>query len=140
MFDKYFVREGASYSTSNVKVEEKRAPTDESIRLLKEMEEEVRNNIVESIVIDDNYVNGSITLFDIDPFMRHYRCVVSFKLNGREYLIEKTLERVAFDIEGHSIMLRTLYEAVADEIARQMLIAGVGEYVTRTGGKGFRSV
>jgi hypothetical protein len=140
MFDKYFIREGVRHQSVDVKIKEERAPTDESLRLLKEMEKEVRNEIVESIAIDDNYVNGSITIFDIDPFMRHYRCVVSFKLNGRKYLVEKTLERVAFDIEGHAVMLRTLYEVVADEIAKQMLTAGVGEYVTRTGGKGFRSV
>ena len=38
---------------TTVNVTEKRAPTDESVRLLKEMEEAARNKVIETIVVAD---------------------------------------------------------------------------------------
>lgn len=38
---------------TNVTITEKRAPTDESVRLLKEMEEAARNKVLETIVVAD---------------------------------------------------------------------------------------
>lgn len=131
MFDKYFIREGASHSTSNVKVEEKRAPTDESVRLLREMEEKACNNITNAIVIEDNVVNGSVMVFDIDPFDRHYRFVASFQLNGKDFRVEESINETVLGAEGEMIMINFLYKAVADELARQLLSAGVEKYADR---------
>ncbi len=46
--------------TENVNVVEKRAPTDESVRLLKEMDAAIKSNILFQISVDDNSLNGGI--------------------------------------------------------------------------------
>lgn len=55
--------------TENVNVVEKRAPTDESIGLLKQMDAEIKKNILFQISIEDNTLNG--TIFAIQTGINH---------------------------------------------------------------------
>ena len=57
MFDKTIVFPTKIYGNSYtpVTVTEKRAPTDESVRLLKEMEEKAREKIIDSFTVNDTH-------------------------------------------------------------------------------------
>ena len=95
--------------TENVNVKEYRAPTDESLKLLKELDQTAKNNILFSITNKDNVINGTIlaiaTGFSSLPHLTdnpnvirtassmmdveiHYR----FTLNGKEYNGKDTID------------------------------------------------
>lgn len=56
MFNTYLVSRQPSHHS--VSVTEKRAPTDESVRLLKEMESAVREKVVESVRVERNGIKA----------------------------------------------------------------------------------
>lgn len=71
---------------------EKKAPTDESIRLLNEFEEKARANIIAKVVVDDNTING-VAIAYTRPYATasdtgeiHFK----FKINGKEYTFKDT--------------------------------------------------
>jgi len=68
----------------NVKVTEHRAPTDESIRILNEMEEKARKNIIGRIRLTDNLVQGE-AIFYQDCAGSTYEIIVDVRVcvNGR---------------------------------------------------------
>ena len=99
-------------------VTEKRAPTDESIRLLKEMEEEVKNNIIDSIrltnngfegqvLVNQNYINGQLDI------------LVVFKLNGKKIVTKFFINH--FDVNHKDKWIPELIDAVAKDISIEIL-------------------
>jgi hypothetical protein len=71
------------YHRHDVKVEEKKAPTDESIRLLNEMQEKAIDNIVSKIEVKDNLVEGQIYVIDMlrTTARNQFRIICKFKIN-----------------------------------------------------------
>jgi hypothetical protein len=67
---------------SNVTVNEKRAPTDESVRLLNEMEQAARNKVVETTVVKDTHFECKIHK-SVDMFSMQDVYSVIYSLNGR---------------------------------------------------------
>jgi hypothetical protein len=111
MFDKTIVLPGSQHHSHNhshnVTVHEHRAPTDDSIRLAKEMEEKVKNQILGTAIVNNNS-------FEIALYKLHHISCHSFRavwmLNGSKHHI---------DIEVS--MLKTKQEiatAVRDEVAK----------------------
>ena len=90
-------------------ITEKRAPTDESIRLLNEMQSKSLDNLISRISITNNIVNAEVLLFRIDggDFMQ----VFCFKINGQEYKIKKIMNP-SFDIYG-KIILESQYDSIS---------------------------
>lgn len=80
MFDTHFTHVGGGHTT----VTEKRAPTDESVRLLRELEEAAEKRVLERGASPDNDLNYTWTI-------RHnyaentLTICVRFSLNGREH-------------------------------------------------------
>jgi hypothetical protein len=77
--------------TENVVVNEHRAPTDESLRLLNEMQEKAMKNIVDRVILQDNVVNGISVLFEGTFDRVQY---VKFNLNGRTITTEFRFSRM----------------------------------------------
>ena len=79
------------YNTTNhpetIDVIEHRAPTDESIKILREMEKEVLDNIISMGKIEDNMFNIKWYIYP-DKHSWDERCLCVFKLNGKEYDFE----------------------------------------------------
>lgn len=74
-----------------VKITEHRAPTDESIALLNEMQQKAEANIISSISVDDNSVkfvalsfNNPLAIFEIQFYLK-------MLVNGKEYRFTGTL-------------------------------------------------
>lgn len=88
MFDRSSVNivEAPNYP-QEVNVTEKRAPTDESVKILMEMETRVRDRFVKAFIFEDNPFNGAIVIYK-DP--RTYRLCgdAVFKINGKEHRVE----------------------------------------------------
>lgn len=104
------------YHTHNVT--EKRAPTDESVRLLKEMEDEARKKITETTTVHNTEFTCKLhkhydALNDAD------RYAIIYTLNGRQ-------SRVDIDVETYKMLTPEqtacfIRDKVAVDIANKML-------------------
>lgn len=101
------------------------APTDDSIKLLNEMHEKTRKNIVEQIMLtkENNLVDGCITMYRslVDY---NYTICAAFILNGRDFFFEYKLDYIpescitTMKIE----MYKRFYEEFAKYILSELMI------------------
>ena len=109
MFDRHFY-----VRTPDVQVHhtEKRAPTDESVRLLREMEDAARKQVVESMRLDSNAMTAVIHRHRSDFDLRTYFSI-HYSLNGTKREVKTILD------DGVSIYgaLDHLRKELADDIA-----------------------
>ena len=117
----------------NVNVVEKRAPTDESMKLLKQMDAEVKKNILFQISIDDNTLNG--TIFAINTGMNHLPGIEDisrigsfnidveihymFKLNRKSYKGKDTISHAEYKniFVKETNLLKFYYEFLGKKLA-----------------------
>lgn len=121
MLDTFIAPRRTEYVTRNVNVTEHRAPTDESVRLLKEMEQAADGKRIASMQMEGNSFNGVVEIYEtLCDDMIHARAV--FDINGHRMTAtaseHSTIER--------SSLLASLHEKVANKIASEILI-----YMTR---------
>ena len=75
---------------STVNVQEKKAPTDESVRILNEMQQSTIDNIVAKIPVTNNIVNGVMYIMDCTRTASlGYKITAKFKINNHEFVIDK---------------------------------------------------
>lgn len=114
MFDEYHHHE--HHTAQTVKIEEKRAPTDESVRLLKEMEKAAADKITESVRVSDNGFECVIH-HHVDYLQAQDRLLAVFSLNGRKMKVNYDANPLKDSPESALVGLR---DAVAAEIANQI--------------------
>ena len=113
MFNKTFIYE--KRSTEVIPYEKtvniNRAPTDESVKLLKEFEEKAVENIIDKIHVNDNSINGLILVkqVQLNPF--NHKFYWKFTLNGKEY-------RGDVELQLYSWEMRNLVNLLAQEISK----------------------
>lgn len=95
-------------------VHEHRAPTDDSVKLLREMEEASRQSIVGSALIEDNTLNGLVVVFNMEPVEWARLAYLRFKFNGKDIVIKKPLSK-SFEWDKPAAV-KLLAEAVRDQI------------------------
>jgi hypothetical protein len=127
MFDRIEVRPGAGtkHVYSKADYREFKAPTDDSIRLLGEMEEKARKRIVEAIEVDNNVVTGMMYVLEPDYLGQSYKFLAKVKINYKEYVIEESISFYDVGVKGIEEMLRLLYKNVAEKIANDLMQAVV---------------
>ena len=70
----------------NVVIQEHRAPTDESVKLLRELENEVLNNLTEKGFVALTNCNLKFQYFKTEqPCTGHTNCIIIGKINGTKY-------------------------------------------------------
>jgi hypothetical protein len=75
-------------------VHEHKAPTDESIKLLNEMQEKARHNILATMELESNVLKANGIFFQNDhPAYNNIAIALRFILNGKEIIVEKQLPR-----------------------------------------------
>jgi len=115
MFDTYRVQQGPS--SVDVRVTEKRAPTDESVRLLKEMEDEARAKVIESVRVQNCGIEAVIHRYD-DPLACETKFAIIYTLNGERRAVRHTEDALNTSIEK---TIDALWKALADDIAGRLL-------------------
>lgn len=119
MFDRKVIHTGPSHVThthqTHTEVVEKRAPTDESVRLLREMEAAARESVVE--VWLGKAGDNSLAALDITMDAASYERVVAFKLNGEMY-------RVRIDENDVRSSAQTVVDSMAKVIAAEIFVRG----------------
>ena len=115
MFDRYLISPRLNADVS-VRREEKRAPTDESVRLLREMEQKARDEIIRSIPVESNGFKAVMQQCHSDmEDCELYRLV--FKLNGETLIVDAK----RFRHEAISEFVLRFHKLISDEIAAKLL-------------------
>lgn len=116
MFDRHVHVLGPRSVDVTTHVVEKRAPTDESVRLLKEMEAEARAKMYESVRLEGNGFAGVVHRYD-DVINDQTVFVVQFDVNGER----KKVEHRAPHTEGKQEIAGALVTKVGEVIAASLL-------------------
>lgn len=114
MFDTVINPVRTEYVTRTVN--EYRAPTDESVRLLREMEEKARNEILKSYKLESNILKGVIHEF-MDYLHDTSKIGVQFELNGHRIVSYTEFNRY----DSPETKTTKLMECVASEITKELL-------------------
>lgn len=99
---------------TNVTITEKRAPTDESVRLLREMEDKAREQVYASVVLDSNGFKG-LALFSEQPWERVDVATIIYEFNGHKERCEVRLDQMLQIEERIDLIVKTLGEHIAQK-------------------------
>jgi len=118
MLDTYtYSSPSTNYVPYEKTVIEKKAPTDESIRLYGEFLEKARNSIFDSFSVTSTTLNFYITIFRDHLTLKNY-AVYKLNLNNQEF-INKVELFSSFDISDRRQVVKTIFKAIAEDIALQ---------------------
>lgn len=121
MFDRYHLGPRSVHVTESRNVTEKRAPTDDSVRLLREMEAAARAEVIKSVRVEGNGFNCvAQRMFEASSGDMMLRAI--FELNG-----------VSMTAAVRSRDPSELVEALVAEIARVIAVEAVGRSLARLG-------
>jgi len=119
MLDTYVLgRPQTNYVTREV--HEHRAPTDDSVSLLKEMQEKAEQSRIASFPLDDNGFSGKIEVFQTVQDCQ-IRAIAVFDLNGRRFRVEAASNGADFDSKEKLIV--NLREEVVKKIGTEILLS-----------------
>lgn len=123
MFDRIALVAPTRHVTEHVHVTEKRAPTDESVRLLKEYEEKADARRLDAIKVGDSSFECVIhTERDAASGDVLWRAI--FSLNGKKLRADHRARYGAGSQDEHMTALR---DAVAKKIATEVLVAALSK-------------
>lgn len=112
-------------NTINVHKHEHRAPTDESIRLYKELEEKALQRLISTTTLEDNTFNATWHVFT--DFINHEnKAICRYKLNGVEYQFEADVDSIHTGEKLAKEMLKKIREKIADHLF--ISLAGMTEF------------
>lgn len=115
MFDTTIVRSGPTHVT----VDERRAPTDDSIRLAREYEDRAAARVLATLCVTGNGLEGWLVQSGIGVAGVHvtFAC---FKLNGKDYQV-KVEEEWPVLCADKLARYRALADAVAREVSKEIV-------------------
>lgn len=121
MFDRVVLaptQHTTEYVTRNV--HEHRAPTDESVKILREMEDKAQERIVESIHVGNTTFDCVVHIQEnmLDQTMVF---IAAFSLNGKKMTVKHVAERWRHDYSRDKAFV-ALRDAMASEIATAVLV------------------
>lgn len=117
MFDTYLNPQRTQTQFVTREVHEHRAPTDESVKLLREMEQKARDQITKSIRLESNNLKANIYQY-LDPLSmdKVYRIVAD--INGKRVESEiRTPEYLNFDEQ-----VALIHKGISDMVANHILL------------------
>ncbi len=118
--DQLFLGTTPQRTFADVKVTERRAPTDESVRLLREMEEAAAKKLTEGIVVEDNRINAVVNLYD-DHLSGRRHARATYSLNGQRFVTDASVEGWKLRSDPMALV-SALHGAMAREIAAEVLL------------------
>lgn len=117
MFDSVHESYQVGPSSIAVSVIERRAPTDESVRLLKEFEDKAREKVVESMRLTNNTIESVIHRHD-DPINMQTHFCIFYKVNGQQREVRCFVEDYKSTISDKR---DAIWKAVSEDMAAFML-------------------
>jgi hypothetical protein len=119
MFDRTFIAtdQGTKHVYETRNIHEHRAPTDESVKLLREMEKAAKDNFLGRFDFKDNKLNGTVAVMS-DYLNNEFVLAILFSLNGREHRVE-----VRESMSKH--------KAITEDTAKYLLAESIAKAVTK---------
>lgn len=118
MFDTYVQRHTTEYVDRNITVNEHRAPTDESVKLLNEMTEKALKNIVNNFSTTNNTLQATVAVYeDYRNSSREFLC--KFLLNDKENILRVDIPHYEYDTPEK--MVQELYKQVCNKLALEIM-------------------
>jgi len=119
MFDTY--EQVTKEVTKNVNITENKAPTDQSIELLKEMQEKAFQSIISRYHVKTNIIEGVVTYIESSwRANMGLQCIYQFQLNGVDFQVEETIDRYDIALEEPKELVRKLYNVISSKIAEEL--------------------
>ena len=108
----------------SVNVTENRAPTDESVKILKQLEDEARNKILRSVACNENAFSGVRIDYCRDPMNMSHRYYLRFVLNGHEHIVVTDCPHNDYDS-----VQKSLVELVSKQVAERIVNLSLFEHM-----------
>ena len=103
-------------ANSLITITEKKASTEESIRLLKEIEKEILEKIMGVFEIKNNIFSGIITFFaSIGPYV-NYR--IKFQINGKEIYFDGKIREDFYYLSDKSEIIKIFWNGIIEELTK----------------------
>lgn len=83
---------------NETKITEKRAVTDDSIRILNEMREKTLENIMHTVRVQDNILDGVAVFIKGESATQDVTCCIRLSINGQTFLLQKDFAREELDL------------------------------------------
>ena len=116
MFNTYKI-DNSYRGPEEINVTEKKAPTDESIRLLNEFQQKAFDNIVECVQLSNNELTDAKYWIYPDHYSFTQCARIRFKLNGKVKDFEFTLPHERTDkADIQKIIMSKIYDEITKEI------------------------
>lgn len=120
--------ESVPYEKS-VTINEHKAPTDESVKLLNEFESRARKNIIHKVKIDENYLKAIAVYYKDDMVEFRVHFYVKFSLNGTEVVVEDYLDNFEWRSDlskeyggfGNRHIFELVFKKLSDMIASELM-------------------
>lgn len=108
--------------TANVRkdVHEHRAPTDESVRLLKEFEEKMFDRLIATLVIKASGFESKVIVYT-DPLNSPFSYLARIKFSLGEVHYDFTIEVPHAACRSRDEMIRAIHRAISDKIGEKLL-------------------
>ncbi len=120
MFNRTFIHHTDASGPSHVTVQHQHAPTDESVRLLREMEAKAREQVVEAMRITSASVEAVVHRYD-DPMDMKTHFKIHYKLNGVQREVKLWTEDRAKIEEKLDDIWKRLAEDIAAVLVESMV-------------------
>lgn len=104
---------------ANVDIREHRAPTDESVKILREMESAAKQEVIKSIQVKDTLVDGVLHM-SLDPLSCKRRFKFIYSINGRKMTTDFSIDD--YEYEASKDWIGKLVETVSFDIAREIMM------------------
>ena len=117
------IREAVPYE-KNIVITENRAPTDESVKLLNEMQDKAISNVVHSVSVTDNSINAVVFYFIREAATWSYEWRARFTFNGKETTLSGIINRGDLLREnkyGSNQAAVAIYISICEQIAKNIL-------------------
>lgn len=97
-------------SPENVTIHEHKAVTDEAIRYMEDAHNKAIENIIAKVNVDDNIISGQVFLIDQPWNINDMKIICKFKINGKEHVVEKEINRNEVSLSDDGKIISELNE------------------------------
>lgn len=115
----YFYKETVNIPYEKTVIE-KRAPTDDSIRLFGEIQDKAYKSILGTINVQNNLLNVAAILY-IDPFTRNAICEYRLLLNNKEINGKLTIEEPYLKLYSYEYKM-TIFKAIVEDASKDIAV------------------
>jgi len=111
-----------SYNTTNSTTVEKRAPTDESVKLLKEFEEKAESKFVDRIDVKTNLIEYTLLEYAECFDFSGYKYMYYININGKQYKGDVLIGRNCEKGTIRTQLFKKVHESIVSKLVADIVV------------------